>query len=122
MYRVAQILSITLLISACSTPEYRRSYDQCSVQAFDRYPTKIQMIESECSREIEVDTGKTECITTYEEQSKRTVCGPLLEVVTETYQCEVERDVNRNARDIFTRQCAAQLCLSTYGNADCETD
>lgn len=122
MQRQSLLIALILTLTACATPEYRRTYDQCSIEAYDRYPTRIELIESECSREVEVDTGKVECVTTYEANSERTVCGPLYETVTETYSCEVERDLNSDARSLFARQCAANQCLQEYGNEDCETD
>lgn len=122
MHRPSLLITLTLAITACATPEYQRTYNQCSIEAYDRYPARIELIESECSREVEIDTGKTECITTYEKNSERTVCGPLLETVTETYACEIERDLNSGSRSLFTRQCTTNQCLKTYGNPDCETE
>ena len=116
------VITLALSLAACATPEYNRTYDQCSIEAYDRYPTRLEMIQSECSRDVEIDTGKVECVTTYEENRERTVCGPLYETVTETYACEVERDLNREPRSLFARQCAASQCLNTYGNPDCETE
>ena len=116
------ILATASLLSACSTAEYRQTYDQCALQGYDRYPTQIETFIEECSREVEVDSGKTECITTYEPNSERTVCGPLMETVTQTYECEAQRDTNKSARDIFARQCAEQACIAQYGNAECSVE
>ena len=115
-------MSLALSITACSTVEYKQTYDQCLVEGYNLYPAEIQSVQTECSRDIEVDRGKTECVTTYAEHEERTVCGPLLEVVTETYACEVERDINLDARNTFARSCAAQQCIQTFGNAECEVD
>jgi len=122
MLRLITITAISIISAACSSVEYRATYDQCLVEAYDRYPTNLQLMQTECSRDVEVDTGKTECVTTYAENEKRTVCGPLFETVTETYQCEVERDTNRGARELFARSCAANRCIETFGNRECETD
>lgn len=122
MYRKIQILSLSIFLAACSTPEYRRNYDSCSIQAFDRYPPRLELISSQCTRDVQIDTGKNECVTTYDERSERTVCGPLLETVTETYQCDLQQDINRETRELFTRQCAAQACLKTFGNEVCDNE
>lgn len=122
MLRLVALTFLSIFVTACSTAEYRNTYDRCLVEGYERFPAKIRTVQSECSREVEVDTGKTECVTTYSEDEKRTVCGPLIETVTETFACEVERDINTDARDVFARSCAAQQCQQTFGNADCETD
>lgn len=116
------VITIALALSACATPEYNRTYDQCSIEAYDRYPARFEMIQSECSRDVEIDTGKVECVTTYEENRERTICGPLYETVTESYACEIERDLNREPRSLFTRECTTNQCLKSYGNPDCETE
>lgn len=113
------LLTLTVL-TGCSTTEYRQAYGQCELKGYNLYPTRLESVIEDCTREVEVDTGKTECVTTYEVNSERTVCGPILKTVTETYQCEVKRDSNQKPRALFSEQCAAQTCIRSHGNTDCE--
>jgi len=129
MIRKLILTSLTVLTAACSTSEYRSTYDQCLIQGYDKYPSVLKTMQKECYRDIKVPTGGTECSTTYQEHgelsktiTEHTVCNPVFKTVRESYQCNVEVDTNKSARDLFARSCAENRCLTTFGNRDCKAD
>ena len=110
------------LISACSTAEYDQAYDACSLVGNSKYPVTKKKRTCRGFRNIEVPTGKTECVTEERYGKFVTSCEEITETRGEWYDYSCVKDVNYTARTDWILQCAANACFRTFGNVSCKTD
>jgi hypothetical protein len=68
-----------------------------------------------------VPTGQTHCVTTQTGNVANTTCQQVMRTDFVPYLESVMVDVNDSNRESLMSQCAAQLCSTRYGNAECKT-
>lgn len=108
-------------LSACATPEFRSAMGECTQGAFVKYPVEEVQTVVNRSRLVEVPTGQTHCITTYNGNQANTLCHPVMRTEWVPYQEAVMVDKNKAVRESLINGCAQALCLQRYGNAECKT-
>ena len=122
MYRIWLFVVALGLLSACSTAEYDQAYDGCSQIGYSKYPVSKKELTCRSFRNIEVPTGKTECVTEERYGKLVTSCEEKTETRGEWYEHSCVKDVNYIARRDWILKCAANACFTTFGNVSCETD
>ena len=115
------LLVIILLISGCATKEYKNAAALCTPDAFKQYPINNIQEMVTLIRTQQVPTGQTNCVTSYIGTFANTSCTQIMRTEYIPYQQMVTTDTNRKYRDEQVKSCAVNLCLSKYGNEDCDT-
>jgi hypothetical protein len=109
------------LLAGCATPEFRQAKDECSGEAFRLYPVQQVLTVVSRTRMVQVPTGQTHCVTTQTGNVANTSCQQVMRTDYVPYLENVMVDVNASPRENAMTQCAMQLCIARYGNADCKT-
>ena len=116
------VLLLMFILVGCSTPEYRSAKNECSYDAFQKYPINNVSSIITLTRAVQVPTGQTNCTTQYIGNYADTQCTQIMRTEYVPYQQSVVTDTNANSRQSAINSCAAQLCYSRYGNADCKSN
>ena len=119
--RINILLAIIFLISGCATKEYKNAAAVCTPDAFKQYPINNIQEMVTLIRTQQVPTGQTNCVTSYIGNYANTSCTQIMRTEYIPYQQMVTTDTNRKYRDEQVKSCAVNLCLSKYGNEDCDT-
>ena len=115
------ILAAALFLQACTTKEFRQARQECEIRWMSELPPDFVDEERIGVEQVEVPDGSTVCDTfELEDGTVRTVCRDGTAVVDREYTYIVQVDKNEAERDLRIGTCAAEQCLATYGNADCE--
>jgi hypothetical protein len=116
------VLAALSTLAGCATQEYQAAQNQCRPQAYRQYPVANQQRWETRSREVEVPTGKSKCVTrnTGNNQTE-TICEDIKEKRYQNYQALVTVDVNTDPRDAMVKACAQDICMRQFGNPGCET-
>ncbi len=112
---------ISSVLLGCATPEFRQARSECSPEAFQLYPVQRVPTLVTHTRAVQVPTGQTHCVTTQTGNVANTACQQIMRVDFVPYMESVMVDVNASPREARMNQCAAQLCGTRYGNAECKT-
>jgi len=120
MNKIATLIVI-LILSGCSTAEYRSAKNECSYDAFQKYPVNNVSTVITLTRAVQVPTGQTNCTTQYIGNYADTQCTQIMRTEYVPYQQNIVTDTNASSREGAISSCASQLCYSRYGNADCKS-
>ncbi len=115
------LVLVSGLLLGCATPEFRQARSECAPQAFELYPIQRVPTLVTHTRAVQVPTGQTHCVTTQTGNVANTSCQPIMRMDFVPYMESVMVDVNAGPREARMNQCAAQLCSTRYGNAECKT-
>jgi hypothetical protein len=108
------------LLQGCATPEFRQARSECAPEAFRLHPVhRVPTLVSQ-TRAVQVPTGQTHCVTTQTGNVSNTSCQQIMRTDFVPYMESVMLDVNANSREAFMSQCAAQVCVTRYGNPECK--
>ena len=116
----ALVMASSLLLG-CTTPEFRQARNECAPEAFRLYPVHRVPTLVTHTRPVQVPTGQTHCVTTQTGNVSNTACQQLMRTDFVPYMESVMVDVNASQRETLMSQCAAQVCSTRYGNAECKT-
>ncbi|NUU02278.1 hypothetical protein [Herbaspirillum robiniae] len=109
-------------LGGCATQEYLSAQNQCTPQAYRQYPVANQQRWETRSRQVEVPTGKTKCVTrTTGANQSETICEDIKEKRYQNYQALVTVDINADPRNALIKACTQDMCMRQFGNPDCET-
>lgn len=116
MLRKIAVLSALILMSSCSTPEFREEKAICTTTWMSKLPPKYEQELYNEPRTREVPTGQTNCA----KNGNSMTCIDVMR--TEYYTVPVVRTVDRNKaeRDARISVCTQNRCLETFGNAECK--
>jgi hypothetical protein len=114
------LLTLCAMLAGCATPEYRQARNQCTSQAFQRFPVNNVSQVVTVRRQVEVPTGETNCTTDYSGSTARTSCKQVTRLEMRSFNETEVADTNESARNNAINYCAAQSCMSSYGNSDCK--
>jgi hypothetical protein len=114
------LTALAIALSGCATQEYRQATNECSYEAYQRYPVNNVTQVINVQRPVEVPTGQTNCTTDYIGNTANTSCRQVMRTEMRNFQQTVVADSNESYRQSAIRSCAAQKCYSRYGNADCK--
>jgi hypothetical protein len=109
------------LLMGCATPEFKQARSECAPEAFRLYPIHRVPTLVTHTRPVQVPTGQTHCVTTQTGNVANTTCQQVMRTDFVPYLESVMVDVNASNRESLMSQCAAQLCSTRYGNAECKT-
>lgn len=116
------LTALAILLSGCATQEYRQAVNECSYEAYQRYPVNNVTQIVTVQRPVQVPTGQTDCTTNYFGNTASTSCQQIMRTEMRNFQQNVVVDTNDSYRQNAIRSCAAQKCYSRYGNADCKVE
>lgn len=111
---------VLCVIQGCTTAEFRTAKNQCAGDAYREYPINNVPTVVTRTQPVQVPTGQTNCSTTYLGVTANTTCNQVMTTEFRNYQETVIVDTNANSREITMQRCAARLCYSRYGNAECK--
>lgn len=115
------LIALAIALSGCATQEYRQATNECSYEAYQRYPVNNVTQVINVQRPVEVPTGQTNCTTDYLGNTANTTCRQIMRTEMRNFQQNVVVDTNESSRQSAIKSCAAQKCYSRYGNADCKS-
>lgn len=114
-YKFYACIFATVMVSACSTPEYQSVERTCSAKYRAEIPTNFVQQTYNATRSRQVPTGQTTCMRFGNiidcQQTMRT------EFYTEPAVRTV--DTNRARRESRIRSCTWQTCRERFGNNEC---
>lgn len=114
------VICLSLLLAGCATKEYLNAQNDCSPEAFQRYPVNKTQMYVQRTRSVQVATGAEDCETRTEGNRTYTRCKPEMRTRSVPYQSLEWVDINTQARNAYLKSCAAQLCAKRFGNQECE--
>lgn len=116
----AMILSITVLLMGCTTPEYQAQQLICESIWITNLPPKYEKVIRTGYRYIEVPNGRSVCVTkTLENGDLHTVCKEGTREVQIPYTYTTTIDSNQNMRNEQVDICVHNGCLRRYGDHLC---
>ena len=112
------ILTLTLIVVSCDTPEFTQEQNICISKLVDKIPPRYEQETYTQTLSREVPTGETTCTMTWSIMT----CKQVMR--TEYYSVPAVRTVDRNEtrRTAKITACTQKKCLRKYGNARCETE
>jgi hypothetical protein len=110
-----------LLLSACTTAEYRRAKNDCSPEAYRQYPVNSVTKIITLYRTVEVPTGREFCNCRQVGYQQRCTCRQETILESRPYQQTMAVDTNSKNRNSAMNSCAQRACYERYGNAGCKT-
>jgi hypothetical protein len=113
---------LLVVLSGCATQEYRQTEQQCSFEAFQRYPVNNVTQVVTVQRPVQIPTGQTNCITNYFGSTASTSCSQVMRTEFRNFQESVVVDTNASVRQSTVQSCTAQRCFSKYGNSSCKVE
>ena len=116
------LFALAIVLSGCATQEYRQAANECSYEAYQRYPVNNVTQIVTVQRPVQVPTGQTNCTTNYFGNTASTSCQQVMTTEMRNFQESVTSDANESYRQNAIRSCAAQKCYTRYGNADCKVE
>lgn len=127
------VVATLFLFMACSTQEYRHAEQSCTNVSYQKYPQELKQVMKKEGRMVTVPTGEFNCTsdtsstfntyggnTLYGNKNTNTNCKPVTKQEWVTEEVLRTVDVNQDQRNDWVTQCTASVCLSKYGNRDCE--
>lgn len=115
-------LLVPVLLLGCATQEYRQAENECTYDANRRFPINNVTQVVTVTRPIEVPTGQTNCVTNYFGLQATTTCQQVTRTEFRNFQEARVVDLNRDARKSAIDSCAAQTCMSRFGNPECKVN
>lgn len=112
------ILTLTLMVVSCDTPEFRQEQNICTSKWVDKILPRYEQEIYTQTLSREVPTGETTCTMT----GSIMTCKQVMR--TEYYSVPAVRTVDRNEtrRAAKINACTQKKCFKKYGNASCETE
>ena len=121
MIKKVVFIFIVLLLTSCSTTEFRKEKSICRAIWMKKIPPvyEQEMYNKVMSRQV--PTGRTNCYTTGSGNYAYTNCNQIMK--TEYYSVPTMRTVDRNApsRDKKITACTRQKCTEKYRNNECKS-
>ena len=111
---------VGLLLTSCTTAEYRRAKKECSPEAFRQYPVNNVSKIITLYRNVEVPTGRETCNCRQVGYQERCTCRKETFLESQPYQQTVIHDANANNRKSAINSCAQRVCYERYGNTECK--
>jgi hypothetical protein len=114
-------LFIALLLSSCSTAEYRQTENYCYYQSLQQFPIANETRKVIKQRSVEIPTGQSICTSILLPGNVvSTSCQQATRTETHNYEDVEIFDRNKSSRDNAIRFCASQNCIVTTGNSECK--
>lgn len=121
--RIAAILLVSIsaaVLQGCATKELRAARVECEPEAYRKFPVETYQTTVSKTRAVQVPTGQTNCTTSYNGMNANTTCQQVTRTEYQNYQELDTVDRNAKQRKASIQACAAELCISRYGNQKCE--
>jgi hypothetical protein len=122
MQKYLMSMLFLVLLTSCSTPEYKQAEAGCSKIGYSKFPVSVQKYSCQRMRYIDVPTGETVCTTGVEFGKIVERCKKITERQSEWYDSTCTGDVNIDTRRDWINNCTRQACFQTYGNVSCKID
>jgi len=109
-------------LSGCGTPQYKAANKECRATSLSMYPPDIIQKQVNRTRYETVPDGNVNCYTTGTGYYAHTSCSQGTRTISIPYTAIISVDLNKDKRQTETSRCTESLCVSRYGNTDCDPE
>ena len=110
-----------IILSACSTPQYRAEKANCTREWQAKIPAQYQQIIVNKVRYESVPDGNINCYGSAYGGYSTSNCTQGTKQIAIPYMEAQTIDVNKDRRNQQINECTTSSCWSKYGNARCKT-
>ena len=119
------IILFGLMLSACSTPQWRAENSNCEYEWSAKIPVDYKQIMVNKIRYQAVPDGSIRCNSSSHSHGRRSTttdikCVHGTKTISIPYTVAQTIDVNINERNAQVKKCVASNCNAKYGNSRCK--